>query len=250
MSDLGLNKYLGAGLATALGLMALVQLPGVVFGGGGGGHHGDDHGEATTLSQQMCSRFSYCVEIAEAAAAATGPAEVYDLGMMMLSAEATIGQRVFNGQCLTCHSIEAGGANGTGPNLYNVVGAEKAAHAGFNYSGALAAADGNWSYENLDAWLKNPAAYVKGTSMSFAGVRRDGDRASLIAYLAANTENPPPFPAPLEAAAPADAEPAIESVAVPTEGEGAPVDGAAPADGTAPAPEEAVPTPEPETQPT
>lgn len=243
MSDLGLNKYLGAGLATALGLMALVELPNIVFASGGGGHHGDDHGEPTTLSEVMCSRFSYCVEIAEATAAVAAPAEVYDLGMMMLSADAAIGQRIFNGQCLTCHTIEAGGANGTGPNLHNVVGADKAVHAGFSYSGALTAAEGNWSYENLDAWLKNPAGYVRGTSMSFAGIRRDGDRASLLAYLAANTENPPPLPAPMEAAEPAEDDLSVESVAVPTEGD------VPPADGTVPPPDETAPV-ENDIQPT
>ncbi len=245
MSDLGLNKYLGAGLATALGLMGLVQLPGIVFGGDAGAHHGDDHGEVLTLSQQMCSRFSYCVEIAEAASSAPVAEAVYDLGMMMLSAEATIGQRIFNGQCATCHSIDNGGANGTGPNLYNVVGADKAVHAGFNYSGALAAAEGNWSYENLDAWLKNPAAYVKGTSMSFAGIRKDADRANVIAYLASNTQSPPPFPAPLTPAAAADDAAPGDLPAAPPEGEALPADSAAPA-----TEEPATAPPATETQPT
>lgn len=68
--------------------------------------------------------------------------------------------------------------------------------------------------------------------MSFAGIKRDADRASVIAYLAANTEGAPPFPAPMAAAAPAP----VEGEAIPAEGEAAPATGeTAPAE--APAPE-------------
>jgi len=84
------------------------------------------------------------------------------------------------------------------------------------------AAEGEWSYENLDAWLKAPASYVRGTSMSFAGVKRDQDRANVIAYLAANTENAPAFPEPRPAAeeAPADGEAVpADTAAEPGEGE-------------------------------
>lgn len=253
MGELGLNKIMGALLATALGLMGLASLPAIVFGGSGG--HGGDHEEAVTLGERMCSQFHYCVEIAEAAA--TGEAEVvFDLGAALAAADVTRGERTFAGQCSTCHTITPGGANGTGPNLHNTVGADKAHIAGFNYSGALTAAEGSWTYENLDAWLKSPAGYVRGTSMSFAGIKRDADRANVIAYLAANTEGAPPFPAPLAAAAPAPAEGEVvpaEGEAVPVEGEVAPAEGeAAPAEGTppaegAPAPAEA---PAEEVQPT
>ena len=76
MGELGLNKIMGALLATALGLMGLATLPSLVFGGEGG-HHGD-HEEPETLSEKMCTQFHYCVEIAEAAS--TGEAEaVFDL---------------------------------------------------------------------------------------------------------------------------------------------------------------------------
>ncbi|MBY9065381.1 cytochrome c family protein [Hyphomonas sp. WL0036] len=253
MGELGLNKIIGALLATALGIMLLMQLPNVVFASSAGGHHGDEHGEAASMSEQMCQKFHYCVEIAESA----GPAvveEVFDLGAALASADLSRGERLFASQCSTCHTINAGGANGTGPNLHNVVGANKAHLAGFAYSGAMANAGTSWTYENLDSWIKNPGAYLRGTSMSFAGIRRDSDRAAVIAYLAANTENAPAFPEPLpaadeatdEAAVPAEGEvvegeaaPA-EDAAVPAEGEAAPAaeEGAAPAE----APAEEAPT--------
>ena len=246
MGELGLNKIMGALLATALGMMGLMTLPSLVFSGSGG-HHGDDHAEEQTLGQKMCSQFHYCVEIAEAAP--TGAAEeIFDLGAALFSADLTRGERLFAGQCSTCHSINVGGANGTGPNLHNVVGATKMIASGFNYSGSMKGASGQWTYENLDAWLKSPAGYMKGTSMSFAGIKKDADRASVIAYLAANTEGAPAFPAPMAAAAP------VEGEAVPAEGEVAPVEGATPpTEGeAAPATGETAPaeTPAPEVQPT
>lgn len=249
MGELGLNKIMGALLATALGMMGLMTLPSLVFQGPGG-HYGDDHAEEQTLGEKMCSQFHYCVEIAEAAS--TGAVEeVFDLGAALFSADLTRGERLFAGQCATCHSINPGGANGTGPNLHNIVGNKHAHIAAFNYSGAMAATAAEiWTYENLDAWLKSPGSYIKGTSMSFAGIKKDADRANVIAYLAANTEGAPPFPAPMAAAAPAP----VEGEAVPAEGEVAPVEGATPpAEGeAAPATGETAPaeTPAPEVQPT
>ena len=147
---------------------------------------------------------------------------MFDLGAALLTADLTRGERTFSGQCSTCHTITPGGANGTGPNLHNTIGADKARIAGFNYSGALSNAEGAWSYENMDAWLKSPAGYLRGTSMSFAGIKKDTDRANVIAYLAANTEGAPPLPAPMAAAAPAEGE------VVPVEGEAVPADAANP----------------------
>ncbi|HAY05512.1 MAG TPA: cytochrome c family protein [Hyphomonas sp.] len=220
MGELGLNKIFGALLATALGMMALIELPKVIFGDSAA-HHGDDHGEVHSLSEKMCAQFHYCVEIAEAASAGAVE-DVFDLGAALAIADLSRGERLFAGQCATCHTITPGGANGTGPNLHNTVGASKAHIAGFNYSAAMNAAEGEWSYENLDAWLKAPASYVRGTSMSFAGVKRDQDRANVIAYLAANTENAPAFPEPRPAAeeAPADGEAVpADTAAEPGEGE-------------------------------
>ena len=213
MGELGLNKILGALLATALGLFGLRTLSDVVFAHGGESH-GEEHAEATSLSEQMCEKFAYCVEVAGGGAVAEEEEEVFDLGALLAAADVSRGERVFKGQCTTCHTIDAGGANGTGPNLHNVVGAQKAHHEAFSYSAALSGIGGEWTYDDLNLWLTNPSSFARGTSMSFAGLRRDGDRINVIAYLAANTENAPAFPAPLateadeagEGEAPADTE--------------------------------------------
>lgn len=226
MGELGLNKILGALLATALGLMALHQLSAIVFNHGGGGHHGEEHAEATSLSEQMCTKYAYCIDVADSGGAEAAE-EVFDLGAVLAAADASKGERVFKAQCTTCHNITDGGANGTGPNLHGVVGAAKAAHPGFSYSAALSGLGGSWTYEDMNQWLNNPGAYARGTSMSFAGLRRDTDRANVIAYLAANSPNAPAFPAPMEASSDEAAPSEGEGEAAPAEGEAAPVEGAA-----------------------
>jgi cytochrome c len=219
MGELGLNKILGALLATALGLFGLKTLSDVVFAHGGEGH-GEEHAEATSLSEQMCEKFAYCVEVAGGGAAAAEEEEVFDLGALLAAADISRGERTFKGQCATCHTIDDGGANGTGPNLHGVVGAAKHHLADFNYSAAMTDLGGIWTYEDLNHWLENPSSFARGTSMSFAGLRKDPDRINVIAYLAANSPDAPPFPAPLPAAGEDDgAATAEEGVEAPAEGE-------------------------------
>lgn len=116
------------------------------------------------------------------------------LASVLAEASASRGEREF-AKCQACHSIEAGGGNKIGPNLHNVVGADVAHRDDFNYSSALAAYPGNWDYETLSAYLEDPRNAIPGNKMAFAGVKDLEDRANLIAYLRANTENPPPLPA-------------------------------------------------------
>ncbi len=198
MGNLGLNKIAGAVLATSLGLIGLHNVSNIVFAEGGDSHHGDEHHDQT-MSEEMCSKFAYCVDIADSGHGSETVEEVFDLGLLLAGADASKGARVFKGQCSTCHTIEDGGAAGTGPNLNGIVGAGKAAAAGFGYSSALTEIGGDWTYEELNGWLENPGSYARGTSMSFAGLRKDPARMNLIAYLAENTAGAPAYPAPLPA---------------------------------------------------
>lgn len=201
MGELGLNKIFGALLAAVLVIMGLRELSGMVFSTGGGYHHGEEK-----PLNEWAQKFAYRVDIAEAGAAGEAPVEeVYDLGLLLANADASRGERVFKAQCASCHTIEQGGGNLTGPNLYDKMGSAKQSKADFNYSGALGNTEGDWSWENMDAWLENPSRYARGTSMAFAGLRRDDQRAAVLLYLAENTTNPPPMPEPL---------PAVEEAAV------------------------------------
>jgi len=105
--------------------------------------------------------------------------------------DAEKGKKVFN-KCKACHGIDEGGKNKLGPNLWNMVGAPIAAVDGYKYSKALlayAGEAGNWNEENLDAWLKKPKDLVRKTKMIFPGLKKEADRADLIAYLKENGSN-------------------------------------------------------------
>lgn len=109
-----------------------------------------------------------------------------DLGTLLASADAAAGEKVF-AKCTACHTINQGGANGIGPNLYGVFGTTIGAHApGFAYSSALADHGGQWNWETMNEWLKSPRAFASGTKMSFAGLSSPEDRANVMEYLAAN----------------------------------------------------------------
>lgn len=128
------------------------------------------------------------------------------------------GDRVM-AQCRSCHTFEAGGADGIGPNLHDAFGRAAASHAGFAYSDAMQAHDVAWDYLALNDYLRSPAIAVRGNKMAFAGLRNDEDRIAMIAYLRSISPNNVPLPAPLPEAAPAEEAPA-EGEAAP--GEAAP----------------------------
>lgn len=100
-----------------------------------------------------------------------------------LAADAAAGEQVFRRICSTCHIATAEGRRGVGPTLFGVVGRKSGTVDGFRYSPANQAAGIVWTPEILDKYIANPREVVPGTSMTYAGLRNDADRANVIAYL-------------------------------------------------------------------
>ena len=96
-------------------------------------------------------------------------------------------------KCQSCHTFDAGERNGTGPNLYNIVGAELASRdrGDFKLSDSILAGATVWDYDTLNAYLEDPKNIAPQGTMSFVGLRKPKDRASIIKLMMSKTENPP-----------------------------------------------------------
>lgn len=142
------------------------------------------------LHTEPPEQFAYAIEATEDTAGGTAAAAMPEpILAMIAAADVARGEQVAKA-CAACHTFNPGGPNGTGPNLAGVVNAAKAHHAGFNYSEAMKAKGGQWSYAELNHFLWKPKTYIKGTAMNFIGVKKPEDRAALIAYLRSISGNP------------------------------------------------------------
>ena len=96
-------------------------------------------------------------------------------------------------KCQSCHTFDQGERNGTGPNLYNIVGAELVSRdrGDFKLSDSILAGADVWTYDNLNAYLEDPKKVAPQGTMSFVGLRKPKDRASIIKFLMNKTESPP-----------------------------------------------------------
>lgn len=105
---------------------------------------------------------------------------------VVAAADPADGEKVWR-QCRACHKLEDG-KNGVGPHLNGVVGRDIASVDGFRYSSSLQDLDGAWTADELNAWLEDPKAYAPGNKMSFRGLRKEEDRAAVIAYMQSAAE--------------------------------------------------------------
>ncbi|WP_396594569.1 c-type cytochrome [Brevundimonas sp. R86498] len=196
--DLKWNKIFGAGLGTALAILLVQQVSGAIY--------------ATETPEKM----GYFVNAPEEAEGGAAEVELApDWGTLIPVADLAAGEAAF-ARCQACHTINAGGPNGIGPNLYGVVGGPVLHAAGFAYSDAMIAHKDEapiWGFDELDQFITAPNRYVNGTKMSFAGLRDTTARTNLIAWLRTQGSAAYPVPAPDPARQPGaveTGEPAID----------------------------------------
>ena len=115
-----------------------------------------------------------------------------DIMALFASANASDGAKIFK-KCAACHSIAQGGANKIGPALWGVLGRKAGNISDYKYSKAMTAYGKSWSFEEMNSFLIKPKDWIKGTKMSFAGLKSAKDRAAVILYMNDNTDNPLPL---------------------------------------------------------
>ena len=132
-------------------------------------------------------------QLTSATSQATEIVEKIDITAVMALGDIASGEKIFK-KCAACHSINKGGKNKIGPALYNVVGRAVGGVDNYKYSKTLASYDKEWTFEELNGFLTKPSSYLKGTKMSYAGLRKEKDRASVIKYLNQNSDSPKLLP--------------------------------------------------------
>jgi cytochrome c len=191
MSDLSFNKVAGAVLATGLAIFGLRELTNELF------------------AYHPLAKAGYA--ITPAAEAGGGEAAAVELpidwGTELPKADINAGKQVAT-KCQSCHNLDSGGPNMTGPNLYGVLGRKPGTHPGFAYSQGMTdfgAKQPTWDFVHINDFITSPQKYIDGTKMTFVGLKQRQDRINVIAYLNSLGSNLPiPKPAPA-AAAPAAA---------------------------------------------
>jgi cytochrome c len=178
MNSFELNKILGALLGCCLVLVAMHIASGAIF--------------APAPPAKPGYEIAVKEEQPAGGAAPAAPAEE-PIENVLATASVDRGTQVAK-QCQACHNFQEGQGAKIGPDLYGVVGRPTASVPGFNYSAALKAKGGTWTFDTLNKWLTKPSAYAPGTAMTFAGLTNEKQRADVIAYLDSLAANPVPLP--------------------------------------------------------
>jgi cytochrome c len=178
MDSFELNKIIGAILGTCLVLLVTSFTAGALF------------------APVMPAKPGYEIaakEAHEGGAKEAAPAPSEPIEKLLQTASVEKGAAAAK-KCVACHTFAKGEKNGVGPNLYGIIGDKKGEGRGFNFSAAMKAKGGEWTFDDLNQFIANPKGYIPGTAMGFAGIPKDTERADVIDYLRTLADNPVPLP--------------------------------------------------------
>jgi cytochrome c len=199
MDGFEINKIVGAVLGACLFTLALNIVAGGLF------------------APHKPAKPGYEIAVTETPGAGSAQAAVAPdepIEKLLASADVNKGASAAK-KCLACHDFAKGGPNKVGPNLWGIVGRDRASHGGFAYSTPMKSKGGKWTFEELNNYLKNPRAMVPGTSMAFIGLTKPSERADVIAYLNSLSDSPQPLPKPQAQSPPPPAAPPADAPASP-----------------------------------
>ena len=181
MDSFEINKIIAAVLLTALIVIGIGKAADLVF-------HVDKPKQSAYKIDGL--------EVAEVTKESDGKSETVeavDIAQLLALGNLAHGEKVFK-KCSACHMIASDGKNMIGPNLWGVIGRNAAAISDYKYSKAMVAYGKNWTFEEMNSYLIKPQAYIKGTKMAFAGLRKEKDRASVILFMNSKSSSPKPLP--------------------------------------------------------
>ncbi len=182
MDSFEINKIIAAVLLTALIIIGIGKFTDVLF-----------HVEKPKESAYKIEGLEVAATDASAKSGEVKVVEAVDIKALLAMGDIGHGEKVFK-KCTACHQIAAGGKNMIGPNLWGVIGRKAGSVSDYKYSKAMIAYAKEWSFEEMNSYLIKPQAYVKGTKMAFAGLRKEKDRASVILYMNSKSNSPKTLP--------------------------------------------------------
>jgi cytochrome c len=182
MDSFEINKIIAAILLTALIIIGIGKIVDVLF-----------YVEKPQLSAYKVEGIETKVSGEEVSVSKDKAVEAVDIKALLAMGDISHGEKVFK-KCSACHMIAADGKNKIGPNLWGVIGRKAGAIGDYNYSKAMLAYAKVWSFEEMNSYLIKPQAYIKGTKMAFAGLRKEKDRASVILYMNSKSSSPKALP--------------------------------------------------------
>ena len=182
MDSFEINKIIAAVLLTVLIIIGIGKFTDIIF-----------HVEKPKESAYKIEGLEIVSTSSSSSGMESKIVEAVDIKALLAMGDLGHGEKVFK-KCSACHMIASGGKNMIGPNLWNVIGRTAGSVNDYKYSKAMVAYGKEWSFEEMNSYLIKPQAYVKGTKMAFAGLRKEKDRASVILFMNSKSGSPKPLP--------------------------------------------------------